>query len=143
VSEALEARHFGQLLYAYRHEHRPVLTQARVGRWLGLTQSQVSRLERSTQPIHDLNRLDHWAHALRIPEHLLWFRLSPKQHPASPGSRVADSGESEAGPASSVARAQGDASGDPQGDRTGHLSFLSVGDITNRRRALTYLGRRL
>ncbi|HET9255699.1 MAG TPA: helix-turn-helix domain-containing protein, partial [Pseudonocardiaceae bacterium] len=80
VREALEARHFGQLLYAYRHEHRPVLTQARVGRWLGLTQGQFSRLEQSTQPIHDLNRLDHWARALRIPEHLLWFRLSQKQH---------------------------------------------------------------
>lgn len=28
LRDALEARHFGQVLNAYRHEHRPVLTQA-------------------------------------------------------------------------------------------------------------------
>jgi hypothetical protein len=38
LRDAREARHFGQLINAYRHEHRPVLTQAKVGRWLGLTQ---------------------------------------------------------------------------------------------------------
>ncbi|MPZ66626.1 MAG: helix-turn-helix domain-containing protein [Pseudonocardiaceae bacterium] len=69
MRDALDARHFGQVLYAYRHEHRPVLTQAKVGRWLGLTQGQVSRLERSDQPTHDLSKLDHWARALRIPAH--------------------------------------------------------------------------
>jgi tetratricopeptide (TPR) repeat protein len=37
LQDALAARHFGQVLYAYRHEHRPVLTQANLGRWLGLT----------------------------------------------------------------------------------------------------------
>ncbi len=76
LRDALESRHFGQVLNAYRHEHRPVLTQAKVGRWLGLTQGQVSRLERTPQPTHDLNKLDQWACALHIPERYLWFQLS-------------------------------------------------------------------
>ena len=60
LRDALESRHFGQVLNAYRYEHRPILTQAKVGRWLGLTQGQVSRLERTAQPTHDLNKLDQW-----------------------------------------------------------------------------------
>lgn len=64
------------MCYAYRHEHRPVLTQAKLGRWLGLTQSQVSRLERTAQPPHDLDKLDQWTRALHIPQRYLWFQLS-------------------------------------------------------------------
>jgi len=82
LQDALAARHFGQVCYAYRHEHRPVLTQARIGRWLGLTQSQVSRLERAEQPTHDLNKLDQWARALHIPQRCLWFQLSHQPDPA-------------------------------------------------------------
>ena len=78
--DARKARHFGQVINAYRHEHRPVLTQAKVGRWLGQTQGQVSRLERAPQPPCDLNKLDQWSRALHIPEHYLWFQLS--QQPA-------------------------------------------------------------
>ena len=80
LRDALESRHFGQVLNAYRYEHRPILTQAKVGRWLGLTQGQVSRVERTAQPTHDLNKLDQWARALRIPQRYLWFQLS--QQPA-------------------------------------------------------------
>lgn len=80
LRDALESRHFGQLLNAYRYEHRPVLTQAKLGRWLDLTQGQVSRLERTAQPTHNLSKLDQWARALHIPERYLWFQLS--QQPA-------------------------------------------------------------
>jgi transcriptional regulator with XRE-family HTH domain len=83
MRDALRSRHFGQVLHAYRHEHRPVLTQARVGRWLGLTQAQVSKLERGTEPEHNLAKLVDWAQVLHVPEHLLWFRL-PEQVPAVP-----------------------------------------------------------
>jgi hypothetical protein len=79
------------VLYAYRHEHRPVLTQAKVGRWLGLTQGQVSRLERAAQPTCDLNKLDQWARALHIPEHYLWFQLSRPPRRTYSGSLVAHS----------------------------------------------------
>lgn len=95
LRDALGSRHFGQLLYAYRYEHRPVLTQARVGRWLGLTQGQVSRLERTAQPTHDLNKLDLWARALHIPEHHLWFQLSQRPTRAYPRPRDAPSVEDE------------------------------------------------
>ncbi|WP_285507941.1 helix-turn-helix domain-containing protein [Actinokineospora sp. NBRC 105648] len=82
LQDAFRVRHFGQVLYAYRYEHRPVLTQARLGRWLGITQGQVSRLERSEGPINELDKLDAWARALCIPERHLWFRLSEQPHHA-------------------------------------------------------------
>ncbi len=88
LRDALESRHFGQVLNAYRYEHRPVLTQAKVGRWLGLTQGQVSRLERTAQATHDLNKLDQWARALYIPERYLWFQLS--EQPAHAYVRLRD-----------------------------------------------------
>ncbi len=91
LRDALEARHIGQVIIAYRHECRPVLTQARVGRWLGLTQGQVSRLERFAQPTHDLNKLDQWARALQIPECYLWFQLSQHPRRTYSGSRVGHS----------------------------------------------------
>jgi transcriptional regulator with XRE-family HTH domain len=91
LRDALESRHFGQVLNAYRYEHRPILTQAKVGRWLGLTQGQVSRLERTAQPTHDLNKLDHWARALHIPERYLWFQLSEQPAHAYPRPRDAHS----------------------------------------------------
>ncbi len=77
VAEALRSRHFGQVLYAYRYEHRPVITQAVLGRWLGLTQAQVSRLERAERPPSDLDKLAFWAARLHIPEGVLWFKLPP------------------------------------------------------------------
>lgn len=95
LREALEARHFGQVLNAYRHEHRPVLTQAKVGRWLGLTQGQVSRLERTTQPTHDLKKLDQWARALRVPDRYLWFQLSQQTDRPYAGPRRAHSRDHE------------------------------------------------
>lgn len=87
LQEALRARHFGLVIYAYRYECRPVLTQSKVGRWLGLSQAQVSRLERTEEPCHDLNKLDEWARALHIPQRYLWFRLSrqPRHEYARPG----------------------------------------------------------
>ena len=84
LRDAFRARHLGKVVYAYRFEHRPVLTQARVGRWLGITQGQVSRLERS-DPVQDLAKLDAWARALRIPQSYLWFHLRQQpviEHPA-------------------------------------------------------------
>lgn len=77
MREALRSRHFGQVLYAYRLEHRPALTQSKVGRWLDLSQGQISRLEGSHQPVRDLRKLESWARALRIPEPCLWFQFGP------------------------------------------------------------------
>jgi tetratricopeptide (TPR) repeat protein len=74
--EAIAERNFGKLLLAYRELQRPEPTQALVGQWLGLTQGQVSRIERSSVPVHDLDKLDRWARALQIPQSLLWFNLT-------------------------------------------------------------------
>jgi len=58
------------------------IPQEVVGRWLGLTQAQISRIETGA-PVRQLDNLARWACTLRIPEPLLWFRLPP-QHTASP-----------------------------------------------------------
>lgn len=86
LQQAFDVRHFGQVLYAYRYEHRPVLTQTKIGRWLGLSQGQVSRLERTEEPCHDLNKLDEWARTLHIPQRHLWFQLSQQPHDEYAGS---------------------------------------------------------
>ncbi|MBM7769955.1 transcriptional regulator with XRE-family HTH domain [Actinokineospora baliensis] len=76
IQDAFRGRHFGQVLYAYRYEHRPVLTQGRIGNWLSMTQGQVSRIERARSAVYDLYKLELWARVLRIPEQHLWFRFS-------------------------------------------------------------------
>ncbi|MEB3371294.1 helix-turn-helix transcriptional regulator [Saccharopolyspora mangrovi] len=78
MAEALRSRHFGRIFYAYRYEHRPVITQAALARWLHMTQAQVSRLERVTKAPTDLDKLALWASTLHIPESELWFRLPPR-----------------------------------------------------------------
>ena len=53
---------------------RDGISQEMLGTWLGLTQAQVSRIENGP-PIRNLDTLAHWARVLRIPVHLLWFKL--------------------------------------------------------------------
>ncbi|MGI8307777.1 helix-turn-helix domain-containing protein [Saccharopolyspora hattusasensis] len=79
MREALQSRNFGLVMYAYRYEHRPVITQAELGRWLNMTQAQVSRLERGPKPPSDLDKLARWALVLHIPESLLWFKLPARK----------------------------------------------------------------
>jgi len=74
---AARERHFGRLLRAYRLGQTPPVQQTQLAGWLGITQGQLSRIERATAPTCDLNKLDQWARLLHIPGHLLWFELSP------------------------------------------------------------------
>lgn len=74
---AARERHFGRLLRAYRLAQTPPVQQTQLARWLGISQGQLSRLERAVTPVRDLTKLDHWARVLHIPAHLLWFELSP------------------------------------------------------------------
>ncbi len=71
---ALDSRHFGRVMQAYRTELDPPLTQATLGRVLDLTQGQISRIERSSEPVRDLAKLERWAELLAVPLDLLWFR---------------------------------------------------------------------
>jgi transcriptional regulator with XRE-family HTH domain len=77
-------RHFGRLLRAYRGVQSPPVQQTQLGGWLGITQGQLSRLERAVTPVHDLAKLDRWARVLHIPAHLLWFELSPEPSETAP-----------------------------------------------------------
>lgn len=76
LREAFAQRHFGRVLRAYRTAVTPEITQAAAGRWIGLTQGQVSRMERASAPVQDLGKLDRWARALGIPQRCLWFTLT-------------------------------------------------------------------
>ena len=76
--------HMGQVIAAYRnhpHHVRP-LTQELVAGWVGLTQTQLSRIENGP-PIKDLDRLIQWAQTLGIPSHLLWFKLPDERNRAT------------------------------------------------------------
>ncbi|WP_225320491.1 helix-turn-helix domain-containing protein [Streptomyces luteolifulvus] len=83
MREALDTWHMGKVLYAYRtHPHHGrVLSQEVVADWLGLTQAQLSRIENGAAP-QDLGKLMQWAHSLRVPADLLWFKLPRAEHQA-------------------------------------------------------------
>lgn len=74
IRTALATQNFGRFLTAYREAHKPVIKQAQIGEWINLTQGQVSRIEHAVTPVHDIVKLVRWADALRVPQHLLWFR---------------------------------------------------------------------
>src|SRR5207244_442349 len=66
---------------------QPAIKQSQVAAWLGITQGQVSRIERGMNPVRDLEKLDRWARVLGIPQRWLWFTLSAQSSSAyAPGS---------------------------------------------------------
>lgn len=77
---AAATRHFGKIVHAYRHAHDPALTQSQVALWLGVTQAQVSRLERAARGPQDLDKLQRWAELLHVPAQLLWFTVTYSSH---------------------------------------------------------------
>ena len=77
LQHALTSRHMGKVIRAYRYHPyhgRTALPQEVVAGWVGTTQAQLSRIEHGPAILH-LDRLIHWAKALRIPETYLWFKL--------------------------------------------------------------------
>lgn len=83
--DAFTAQHIGQVSRAYRKHPQHIaafgkdgIPQDIVAGWLGLTQAQISRIE-TGPPVRHLDSLTHWARTLRIPEHLLWFKLPSTQ----------------------------------------------------------------
>ena len=77
LREALASWHIGRVFYAYRSHpwHGRVVSQETLAGWLGLTQAQLSRIESASTAPQDLGKLMSWAHSLRIPAYLLWFKL--------------------------------------------------------------------
>lgn len=76
MRDALATWHMGRVIFAYRNHpyHGKALPQEVVGTWLGLTQAQLSRIEKGSAPEH-LSKLIRWAQVLGIPGDLLWFKL--------------------------------------------------------------------
>ncbi|MYS21211.1 MULTISPECIES: XRE family transcriptional regulator [unclassified Streptomyces] len=101
LREALAGWHMGQVFYAYRVHpwHSRVVSQETLAGWLGLTQAQLSRIESASTAPQDLGKLMSWAHSLRIPGYLLWFKL-PSEKPAE---------AAEAPPAAVTTQSPGDA----------------------------------
>lgn len=79
---ALAEQHFGKLVRLYRSAFAPPINQADMAAWLGVGQSQVSRIENGHPPT-DLAKLRRWAQVLRVPAELLWFH-APDARDASP-----------------------------------------------------------
>lgn len=73
LRDALERRDFGALLKAYREVFHPPLTQAELGRRMGLSQAQVSRIETGRTPVRDVAKLTTWSELLGVPNHAAWF----------------------------------------------------------------------
>jgi transcriptional regulator with XRE-family HTH domain len=77
---AFATQHIGKVFKAYRnHKHHvrilgKALNQELLGRWLGLTQAQVSKLENGKAE-QNLETLQNYARILHLPQHLLWFDL--------------------------------------------------------------------
>lgn len=75
---AFESQHIGKVFKVYRNHPAHLqlfgkaLNQELLGRWLGLTQAQVSKLE-SGKPEQNLEALRNYAKILHLPQHLLWF----------------------------------------------------------------------
>jgi len=78
---AFESQHIGKVFKVYRNHPRHLrlfgkaLNQELLGRWLGLTQAQVSKIENGKAE-QNLETLRNYARILHLPQHLLWFDLS-------------------------------------------------------------------
>lgn len=85
---AFESQHIGRVCKAYRHHPRflklfgKALNQDVLGRWLGLNQAQVSKLENG-KPEQNLEILRNYAGTLGIPQAMLWFDLPGQTRIAS------------------------------------------------------------
>jgi hypothetical protein len=88
--DALASWHMGRVIAAYRAHpfHGRPLSQEVVGSWAGVSQVQLSRIEHGSAIKH-LDRLVAWAETLRIPEHLLWFKLPGRRLDAATTSPTA------------------------------------------------------
>ncbi|OLF12875.1 hypothetical protein BLA60_06320 [Actinophytocola xinjiangensis] len=78
---AFESRHIGKIFKAFRNHPRHLqlfgkaLNQELLGRWLGLNQTQVSKIENAKRPEQNIETLQKYARILHLPQHLLWFDL--------------------------------------------------------------------
>ncbi|CCH29909.1 hypothetical protein BN6_25960 [Saccharothrix espanaensis DSM 44229] len=97
-SAAFDAHHIGHAIKAYRTHPRwtklygRALKQETVGRWLGLNQAQVSRVENG-KPEKNLDTLRAYAETLHFPRHRLWFLFPGESRLILPASIVDNKGD--------------------------------------------------
>jgi hypothetical protein len=94
LQEALASRHMGRVIRAWRthpHHGRQDFPQDRAAAWVGITQTQLSRIENG-QPMMHLDRLIQWARVLRIPADRLWFAMPDSDRPFATGQVSTTSG---------------------------------------------------
>jgi hypothetical protein len=78
---AFESRLIGKVFKAYRNHPRwlhllgKALNQETFGRWIGLSQANVSKLESGKLEEHNFKVLEYYAVTLHLPQHMLWFDL--------------------------------------------------------------------
>jgi transcriptional regulator with XRE-family HTH domain len=87
IRSVLLSQNFGRFLRTYRTVQQPQVKQTQLAYWLGITQGQLSRIERSSIPVGDLHKLDTWARVLHVPPDRLWFSPSA---PSDPSEAVLD-----------------------------------------------------
>lgn len=92
---AFASHHIGKVFRAYRnhprhlHIYGKALNQEVLGRWLGLTQAKVSKLENG-KPEQDIEILTEYAKILHLPQRRLWWdfpgqsRLNQSSSPVAP-----------------------------------------------------------
>jgi transcriptional regulator with XRE-family HTH domain len=80
--QAFEPRDIGEVFWVYRTDprHREIfgdegITQTLLGSWIGLSQGQISRIEKGRQKGQSLDTLIEWSQKLGFPSDLLWFDL--------------------------------------------------------------------
>ena len=99
---AFASEHIGKVFKVYRNHPRHLqlfgkaLNQELLGRWLGLTQAQVSKLENG-KPEQNLDALRSYAKSLHLPQHLLWFDLPGRSRLILPGPTQSTSDETGGG----------------------------------------------
>lgn len=93
MQAALAARDMGAVILAFRKHpfHGRDIAQRVVAAWGGITQTRLSHIENGEE-IDSLKKLMRWAHVLRIPHDLLWFRMpgAPEPSDAPRGPQHAD-----------------------------------------------------
>lgn len=88
---AFESHHIGKVFRVYRnHPHHlrmygKALNQELLGRWLGLNQGAVSKLENGKAE-KNIETLQNYAKLLHLPQHMLWFDLPGQSRLRSPQS---------------------------------------------------------
>ena len=111
MQEALTSCDMGAVMRAFRthpHHGRDISQEVAAG-WVGITQTRLSRIENGEE-ITSIRKLMRWAHVLRVPADLLWFRMpSTPSTPSAAQATAQQDADSDAGRRNESPQRQSDA----------------------------------